>query len=54
MSALTITELNPDHGAEGGSTVAFFVASLASAVAASPLLSEPSKTAGAHREGKRK
>jgi arginase len=42
MSALTITELNPDHGAEDGSTVAFFVAALASAVAASPLLSEPS------------
>lgn len=54
MSALTITELNPDHGAEDGSTVAIFVAALASAVAASPLLSESSSTAGAHLEGKRK
>ena len=53
LSARTITELNPNHGAEDGSTVALFVATLASAVAASPLLSEESYAAGTHRNGKR-
>ena len=33
LAALTITELNPDHGAEDGSTLARFVAELVEAFA---------------------
>jgi arginase len=35
-SALTVCELNPDHGASDGSTLRTFVASLADAIAAAP------------------
>ena len=35
LAALTITELNPDHGAEDGSTLARFVAALVDALAGS-------------------
>jgi arginase len=38
VSALTITELNPDHGAEDGSTLAAFVDRLVPALAAAPAL----------------
>jgi arginase len=33
LAALTITELNPDHGAEDGATLARFVAGLVDAIA---------------------
>lgn len=36
IGALTVTELDPDHGAAAGSTVAAFAAALADAVVASP------------------
>jgi arginase len=36
VSALTITELNPDHGAEDGSTLTAFVDRLAAALCGSP------------------
>jgi arginase len=39
LSALTVTELNPDHGAEDGSTLARFVAPLVEALAGAPVLS---------------
>ncbi len=35
LSALTITEINPDHGAEDGSTINIFVDALVSALTAS-------------------
>jgi arginase len=38
VSALTITELNPDHGAEDGSTLAAFVDRLVPALAGAPAL----------------
>jgi arginase len=38
LSALTITELNPDHGAEYGTTLARFVAPLVEAVAGAAML----------------
>jgi arginase len=38
LSALTITELNPDHGAEDGTTLARFVAPLVEAVAGAAVL----------------
>jgi arginase len=38
LSALTVTELNPAHGDEGGETLARFVGLLADSLAASPLL----------------
>ena len=40
VSALTVTELNPDHGAEDGSTLAAFVDRLVAALAAAPALSQ--------------
>ncbi len=36
VSALTITELNPDHGAEDGSTLTAFVDRLVAALGSSP------------------
>lgn len=38
LSALTITEINPSHGAEDGSTITTFVAALVRALAASPAI----------------
>lgn len=38
LHALTVTELNPDHGDEDGSTVGTFVDALVAALAASPML----------------
>ncbi len=38
LSALTITELNPDHGAADGSTVTMFIGRLVQALATSSLL----------------
>ena len=38
VSALTVTELNPDHGAEDGSTLAAFVDGLVAALAGAPAL----------------
>ena len=38
VSALTITELNPDHGAEDGSTLAAFVDRLVAALAGAAAL----------------
>ena len=38
VSALTISELNPDHGAEDGSTLAAFVDRLVAALAGAPAL----------------
>ncbi len=38
VSALTITELNPDHGAEDGSTLAAFADRLVAALAGAPAL----------------
>jgi arginase len=40
VSALTITELNPDHGAEDGSTLASFVDRLVAALAGAPALAQ--------------
>ncbi len=40
VSALTVTELNPDHGAQDGSTLAAFVDHLVAALAAAPSLSQ--------------
>ena len=42
VSALTITELNPDHGAEDGSTLADFSERLVAALAGAPALSAQS------------
>ena len=42
VSALTVTELNPDHGAQDGSTLAAFVDRLVAALAAAPALSQDS------------
>jgi arginase len=36
FAALTITELNPDHGEEGGATIERFVAGLVDALAGAP------------------
>jgi arginase len=41
LSALTVTELNPDHGAADGSTVARFVALLVDALAGAPVVGGP-------------
>jgi arginase len=38
VSALTVTELNPDHGADDGSTLAAFVDRLVAALAGAPAL----------------
>jgi hypothetical protein len=38
VGALTITELNPDHGAEDGSTLAAFVDQLVGALAGAAAL----------------
>jgi arginase len=38
LSALTVTELNPDHGAEDGSTLGLFVERLTQSLAAAPTL----------------
>jgi arginase family enzyme len=38
LSALTVTELNPQHGDEEGQTLDHFVNELAGALAESPLL----------------
>jgi len=38
VSALTVSELNPDHGAEDGSTLATFVDGLVAALAGAPAL----------------
>ncbi len=35
LSALTITEINPDHGEEGGATIERFVSALVKILAAS-------------------
>jgi arginase len=40
ISALTITELNPDHGEEDGATLKRFVAGLVDALAASPAVAQ--------------
>ena len=48
VSALTISELNPDHGAEDGSTLAAFVDRLVAALAGAPgLLAGSSSSRGA-------
>ena len=39
FSALTITELNPDHGAEDGTTLTGFIGPLAAALRTAPNLS---------------
>jgi arginase len=41
LGALTVTELNPDHGDEDGSTVGLFAEALAATLAASPALRAP-------------
>jgi arginase family enzyme len=38
LSALTITEINPNHGAEDGSTLTTFVEALARVLASSPAI----------------
>jgi arginase len=47
LAALTITELNPDHGAEDGSTLAQFSALLVEALSHSPTLLNRERESGA-------
>ena len=51
VSALTITELNPDHGADDGSTLAAFVDRLVAALAGAPRCADAGRVARAARRG---